>query len=452
MPKNYENVVIFSFACQVDFANVQRLKEKYPKLHHVVLTDNPESDKLAQLKAQYPHLADGIVDINDINEKGTGMGRAPRLKCTITANTKVIIIGHGQANSNFISSTDSEDITMHELASLLKRNGKDTTMRISFLTCGAGTGAKINNIDGSIANELYRELEALGINAIISAPTFGVYLYPQDGRKYVFPLVEDDLNMDYFNPLFCETKIQNDIIQATSKFPLMPIRRDFEKLYDRESFLLTQGINKSLGSKVIISQNGPKFPYGEFRQEDISSINDERTKLLYEYRQKQKEYRIEARKICLNYLYEIYRENPNLMDYEGLLKLENTINHYIYPYPAFLSYNANNRIGETQTVENPIFKIKNENNKEREECLYQALKQFQNKINNNPRLKQIQQEHMECAESIATKYHKAMNNIHSTKSSGGMAENLAQYGFHSRSGHSDENSNLVEKTNFSKTC
>jgi hypothetical protein len=286
MAAKYDDVVVFSFDGKCDFEEVNLLREKYlkkgKKFHHVVLTADFNSEELFKLRKKYPHLANDIVDINTIQEAGTD-----RLTCTIRRKTKVTIKGHGQANSSDIKSGTGTKVTMLALAELLERQCIDDAIQISFYVCHAGRGQVVGTVDGSIAQVLYKNLCELGMKPTISAPTSIIVVSFVDGKKAVYPIIEDDsLILVQINGSALQKQIA-----TISLFPWISARKDLQALYDIEKSFLYRRFYKGLDSKVIFYPDDTVFfPYAESRFTTISD-EDETIKGLCAYYHARKIYR-----------------------------------------------------------------------------------------------------------------------------------------------------------------
>lgn len=384
MAANYDDVVAFSFGCEDDFEAINSLRKKYlkkgKKFHHVVLTTNPNSKKLENLKKKYPDLASDVVDINDIQQADPHT--LPRLTCIIRQTTKVVIRGHGRANSNNIASkTHKDSVTMRKLAPLLKRNYEGNgTIQISLYSCSSGRSGAADTVKGSIAETLHSNLCAERMSPTISAPR-SLEVVSEDGKRKVSPIINEN---DPLIRVRDEGSAIQEQIAAVSILPWIPARKKLQILYDMEESIAKKFFHKGLDSKVIIKPDGSIFfPYavGDFVQ---LSDEDKAIQNLYLYCQERKDYINEARQICLGYLTEISIDHHGISNSFGFKQLEFAIYIHLYPYPALLSYIADAQQNERQPV------------------LSKALNEFKDKINADTRLKDIQRLHTKRARE--TKY------------------------------------------------
>jgi hypothetical protein len=408
MAAKYDDVIMFSLDKKDDFGHANLLEVKYrkkgKKFHHVVLTTNPDSTELSELRKKYPLLANETVDIKTIQEEGTGT--PPQLKRAIHKRTKVIIRGHGDANVDYIGSeTGSRIITMCELAKLLKKKCIDSTIQISLHVCSAGRGKAIGTVKGSIAKALHYNLVELGMEPTVSAPTSRITIFCTNGRKAVDLVIDDSFLIFVQN---YGSTIQEQI-SALSIFPWVSTRRKLQKLYDMEQSCIARPSHKGLDSKVIIKPNGtPYFPYAasEFA---VLSDEDEKIKILYCYHQDQRVYRDSARAICLQYLADIAAENSEIQNYKGFQRLKEIICIHPYPYPALLSYIADNQKNKTELMQlsaTGTWEETSDDNpdaqEKRREILSTVFDNFKYKINTDLELKELQREH--TAHAMDTKY------------------------------------------------
>lgn len=375
--------IVFSFADEGGFKGVKSLKEKYLNkggkevdFYHVVLTAESDSEKLRELEEKYPFLANERVDIEKIKEACTDT--PPLLKHLIDEKTKVIIIGHGGSNLNYIASKYSEQVTMRELAKLLKRNSAGGEMHISFCVCGSGTGHAVNKVEGSTAKALYDSLRVQDdnlckeeIKPIISAPTFRV-LVEKNGRKRVSFIIDDDSIIILNN--------QGRVIEEQIASLSVADRKDLEALYNIDKRLLDRDFHKGLNSKVVLSNGTVSFPYSE---PEFITIAEKR---LYDYYSARKRYRERARDICLQYLQDsiaaIAVNNPEIRNCKELEELEAIIRIHPYPYPELLSHIADKKLDPQN---------------ERQALLAAALDEFKDNIKKDKDLKNIQRQHMALA-------------------------------------------------------
>lgn len=440
MSTKYKDIIVFSFGCEFDFTIVDALQAKYlekgyhsAKFCHVVLTGNFE--ELTSLRKRYPHLAHEIVDIHIIQENDPS-----KLKCDIQQDAKVIIVGHGKANADYISSDVKEIITMPQLARLLKENCQDKRIAITLVSCHSGLGREINSVEGSMMEALYISLKEYEIEATISAPTTDISISAINGKREQ-PFVIADL------PLILISRYGNTIEKQLASLSMLPWRfvrknlrpvydwvstRDsLQELYDIETALLEIKFPKGLGSRVVLNADGSVyFPYGKFERD---AILNEDAKLLYAYYDKQRIYRDEVRRIFLQHWENIVAENPEIENYQGLQRLKEIIlmantaikNPEIesyqqlqhlkeiivtctYPYPALMGYIVDAVIDEAKGMQyspekgtwevnldvtnNPLYL-----QEERRNVLSTALESFKNRISTDLTLKAIQEQHTALA-------------------------------------------------------
>lgn len=405
MAAKYDAIVVFSFDGKGDFEEVNLLREKYlkkgKKFHHVILTADPDS-----IRKKYPDLASDIVDTQTIQEADTSL-----LTCPIHEKTKVIIKGHGQANSGSIESAAGTKVTMSVLAKFLKRNCRDDAIQISFYVCHAGIGKVVGMVEGSIAQVLYDNLCEQGLKPTISAPTSIIVVSSVDGKKAVYPIIEDDSLI----LVQIERSIISEQIAAISRFPWTSARKELQTLYDIEKSFLYRRFYKGLDSKVIFNSDGTIFfPYAESEFITLSD-EDETIKGLCAYYRARQGYGDSARVICLQYLADIAAKEPKIQNYKGFHSLKKIISTRPYPYPALLGLIAEKLKNETElmqfSAENGTWqenkKILDDNlggQEERRALLSIALDDFKDQINTNLKLKEIQGVHTAFARDIKNRF------------------------------------------------
>lgn len=434
MAVKYDDVIVFSFVD--DFEGTDSLRKKYlnkgVKFYHVVLTADLDSKKLSNLREKYPFLVNETVDIKSIQEGAPGI--PPQLKCVIHEKTKVIIRGHGRANSDSIGSEDSERVKMRELAKLLQKNcSGNTTIKISLYSCFSGTGKAVNTVEGSIARALHDSLKEQGMNPTISAPRSLSAVFSEDGKRRVALIIEDDSLSIVSN----QGSVIQEQIDALSIFPWAPVRKDLQVLYDMDKSLQNRRFHKGLDSKVILKSDGTDYyPYAESEIAHLSD-EDETIKRIYDYYRVQRIHREEARRICLQYLADIAVENPEIQNYKGFQRLKHIICFHPYPYPALLSYIADGQTEKTELMQFSAEKGTWEESKDpsdnrpglqesRRALLSAALDNFKDRINRDLDLKEIQRKHTELARN--TKYRVNDKETDKNKALGGIGASVGLVG------------------------